>query len=77
MSADCAFDAPVVLHASSEPVRTIGQAAGILREHLQQQFTIARLNTLLILERAAEGAEIAEARQAFCSWLLSEQSAAI
>jgi hypothetical protein len=72
MARDCAFETPVFLAASSEPIRTVGQAVGVLQHHLEQQFTMARLTTLLILERAAEGTEIAEARQAFCAWASSE-----
>ena len=33
MSADLAFDAPIVLHALSEPVHTVGQAVIILQDH--------------------------------------------
>jgi hypothetical protein len=66
---DYAFDIPVVLQSRpGEPVKTVQQAADILRTHLQTQFTIVGLNTLLILERAADGAEIEEAREAFCLW---------
>jgi hypothetical protein len=66
---DCAFDVPVMLQSQpNEPIKTVQQAADILRAHLQLQFTIVGLNTLLVLERAAEGAEIEEARQAFCRW---------
>ena len=75
MDRDCAFDTPVILSASREPIRTVGQAVGVLQQRLQQQFTMARLTTLLILERAADGAEVAEARQAFCAWASSEEPA--
>jgi hypothetical protein len=36
-----------------------------------------RRTTLLVLERAADGLEVAEARQAFCSWAGNELSAPI
>lgn len=70
-----AFDEPVVFETSeSEVIRTVEQAAQLLRSHLQRQFTMVGLNTLLVLERAAEGAEVAEARQAFCLWVSQEVS---
>ena len=69
---DVAFDEPVILPDSAEPVRTVGQAAQIVQSLLETQFTIARLTILLALERAAEGVEIAEARQAFCAWAHQE-----
>ena len=72
MPQDVAFDEPVVVQLSSQPVRTVEQAARIVRSHLQAQFTMQRLNTLLVLERAADGSEVAEARQAFCSWARHE-----
>ena len=75
MLLDVAFDEPVVLEDSAEPIRTVAQAAQIVRSFLEAQFTIARLTTLLALERAAEGSEVAEARQAFCSWARKEQPA--
>jgi hypothetical protein len=75
MLLDVAFDEPVVLEDSAEPIRTVAQATQIVRSFLEAQFTIARLTTLLTLERAAEGSEVAEARQAFCSWAHKEQPA--
>lgn len=70
-----AFDAPVVLPSLHEkPIRTVDEAVSILRTCLRSQFTVARLNTLLMLERAAEGSEIDEAREAFCAWASSEQA---
>ena len=73
MMNDVAFDEPVLLRSrESEPIRTVEQAACILRSRLQLQFTIASLNMLLVLERAAEGAEVEEARKAFCSWASKE-----
>ena len=72
---DVAFDEPVVLQGTAEPIRTVEQAAQIVRSLLQAQFTVARLTTLLTLERAAEGVEIAEARTAFCMWACNEQPA--
>jgi hypothetical protein len=69
---DIAFDEPVTIELSSLPVRTVDQAAQIVRSHLQAQFTMQRLTTLLMLERAADGLEIAEARQAFCTWANKE-----
>jgi hypothetical protein len=74
MPQDIAFDEPVVVQISSEPVRTVEQAAQIVRSYLEAQFTMQRLTTLLTLERAAEGLEVAEARQAFCSWIYKEHS---
>ena len=75
MFRDVAFDEPVLVSVSTEPVRTVEQAAQIVRLHLQAKFTIHRLNTLLALERAADGSEIAEAREAFCSWVCAERPA--
>jgi hypothetical protein len=72
MPQDIAFDEPVIVQISSQPVRTVDQAAQIVRLHLRAQFTMQRLTTLLILERAADGLEVAEARQAFCSWACDE-----
>jgi hypothetical protein len=63
-----AFDKPVVVPLSDQPVRTVDQAAKIVRSHLREKFTMQRLNTLLVLERAAEGLEVEEARQAFTDW---------
>ena len=75
MLRDVAFDEPVVLQGATEPIRTVEQAAQIVRSLLQAQFTVDRLTTLLKLERAAEGLEIAEARNAFCMWACKEQPA--
>jgi hypothetical protein len=72
MTQDIAFDEPVIVQISSQPVRTVDQAAEIVRSHLRTQFTMQRLTTLLVLERAADGLEVAEARQAFCSWASNE-----
>ena len=72
MPQDIAFDEPVVVQIWSQPIRTVEQAAQIVRSHLRAQFTMQRLSTLLVLERAAEGLEVAEARQAFCSWAHTE-----
>ena len=72
MTQDIAFDEPVIVQISSQPIRTVDQAAEIVRAHLRTQFTMQRLTTLLVLERAADGLEVAEARQAFCSWASSE-----
>jgi|SoiMethySBSTD1v2_1073268.scaffolds.fasta_scaffold209226_4 hypothetical protein len=74
MFPNVAFDEPVLVHIASEPVRTVEQAAQIVRLHLQAKFTIHRLNTLLALERAADGSEIAEARAAFYSWACAERT---
>ena len=56
-------------------VETVAQAAQIVRERLQSQFKMATLNTMLVLERAADGSEIAEAREAFAAWAKSERLA--
>ena len=73
VATDYAFDIPVRLYcASATLVRTAEQAACILRSNLQARFTIEGLNTLLMLERAAEGDEIEEARLAFCLWASHE-----
>ena len=69
MTQDIAFDEPVIVQISSQPIRTVDQAAEIVR---RTQFTMQRLTTLLVLERAADGLEVAEARQAFCSWASNE-----
>ena len=71
---DLAFDEPVLLDSQpTEPIRTLEQAADIVRAHLRAQFTMVALNTLLVLERAHESAEIEEAHQAFCSWVSNHQ----
>ena len=72
MTQDIAFDEPVIVQIASQPIRTVDQAAQIVRSHLRTQFTMQRLTTLLVLERAADGLEVAEARQAFCSWASKE-----
>ena len=72
MADDVAFDVPVPLPLSEQPIRTVGEAASFVRSRLQAQFTMDRLTTLLVLERAAEGSEIAEARQRFCSLVFRE-----
>ena len=77
MPQDIAFNEPVIVQISSQPIRTVDQAAQIVRSHLREQFTMQRLTTLLVLERAADGLEVAEARQAFCSWAGNELSAPI
>jgi hypothetical protein len=58
--------------ASGTPIRTVEQATVLLRAQLQQRFTIEGLNTLLMLERAADGCEIDVARRAFRSWAAHE-----
>jgi hypothetical protein len=75
MYRDVVFDEPVLVQISTEPVRTVEEAAQIVRSHLRAKFTIHRLNTLLTLERAADGSEIAEAREAFYSWACAEVAA--
>ena len=71
---DYAFDTPVLLASSGKTqVRTAQEAASILRFRLREQFTIAGLNALLMLERAAHADEIEAARHAFCSWASSQQ----
>ena len=70
-----AFDVPVLLRSVPGTIRTVEEAACILRLHMRGRFTMEGLNTLLMLERAAEGDEIQEARQAFCSWALHERVA--
>jgi hypothetical protein len=75
---DFAFDMPVLLHSPlGTPIRTVEQAACIIRSGLRQRFTMAGLNALLMLERAAEGDEVEEARQAFRAWASSEQLLAL
>jgi hypothetical protein len=71
---DLAFDMPVLLHSPlGTPIRTAEETACIIRTCLRERFTMAGLNALLMLERAAEGDEVEEARQAFWSWASSEQ----
>ena len=72
MAGDVAFDVPVPIPFSGQPIRTVGEAAHYVRLRLQAQFTMDRLTTLLVLERAAEGLEIAEARHCFCALVLKE-----
>jgi hypothetical protein len=67
---DYAFDLPV--RASGTLIRTVEQAASMLRSSMRQRFTMEGLNTLLMLERAAEGDEIDLARRAFSSWATHE-----
>jgi hypothetical protein len=70
----CAFDIPVLLESQlGAPIRTAEEAADIIRSCLRERFTMAGLTALLMLERAAEGCEVREARQAFWSWASSEQ----
>jgi hypothetical protein len=71
---DSAFETPVVL-AKQATIRTACQAADIVRDHLQQRISIAGLNTLLMLERAAQGDDVEEARSAFCECARTEQLA--
>jgi hypothetical protein len=70
---DYAFDEPVYLAAPHLTVRTVGEATAVVQGQLSRQFTVARLNALLTLERAATGSELAEARRQFCLWAQSEQ----
>jgi hypothetical protein len=71
---DFAFRIPVLLDSRlGAPIRTAEEAAGIVRSCLRERFTMAGLNALLMLERAAEGSEIEEARQAFWTWASSER----
>jgi hypothetical protein len=72
MADDVAFDVPVTNPLTEQPIRTVGEAAEFVRSRLRAQFTIDRLTTLLVLERAAEGSEIALARQCFCSLVFRE-----
>jgi hypothetical protein len=66
---DYAFEIPVLLPTLPETViRTVAQATSILHANMRELFTIDALNVLLKLERAAEGDEVEEARQAFLSW---------
>jgi hypothetical protein len=69
----CAFETPVALGVSGKSVVTIAQATNVVRERLQSQFTMVGLNTLLMLERAALGSEVTEARQAFAEWAQTER----
>ena len=70
---DHAFETPVLLRASpAMVVRTTEEAASILRRKLKERFSLAGLNTLLLLERANDAGEINEARQAFWSWASQE-----
>ena len=69
---DVAFEEPVVVEIYSHPIRTVEEATQIVRARLHVQFTMNRLTTLLALERAAEGLEVAEAREVFCCWARNE-----
>jgi hypothetical protein len=64
---DYAFEVPILL-PTDLVIRTVAQAMSFLRSSMQQLFTIDSLDVLLKLERAAEGDEVEEARQAFYSW---------
>mgnify|MGYP003340532193 CR=1 FL=1 len=68
-----AFDSPVVLRSSVAPINTAEEAIAVLREHLRSRFTMAGLSTLLMLERAWDCSECAEARAVFHSWAAGEQ----
>jgi hypothetical protein len=70
-----AFDVPVLLRSATGVIRTVEEATCILRSRMRARFTMEGLNTLLMLERAAEGDEIEEARRAFYSWALHERLA--
>ena len=48
-------------------------AAEFMRACLQSQFTFARLNMLLMLERISSCEEVEEARRAFHAWAADEQ----
>ena len=74
MADDVAFDVPVPIPPSEQPIRTVGEAAKFVRSRLQAQFTMDRLTTLLVLERAAQGSEVAEARHSFCSLVFKESA---
>ena len=71
---DYAFENPVLLGTPTTAlVRTLSDAAYIVRLRLRERFTLAGLNTLLMLERATEEDEVEGARQAFCSWAQKER----
>jgi hypothetical protein len=73
LATDHAFDAPVHLQCASDAlIRTVDEAVSIVRSNLRGRFTMQGLNTLLMLERAAEGTEVEEARRAFCLWASNE-----
>jgi hypothetical protein len=66
---DYAFDIPILVPAFPETIiRTVAQATSVLHSNMRELFTIEALNVLLMLERAAEGDEVEEARLAFYSW---------
>ena len=73
MADDVAFDVPVPI-PSEQPIRTVSEAAKFVQSRLDAQFTMDRLTTLLVLERAAQGSEIAEARQCFCYFVVKESA---
>ena len=69
-----AFATPVLLHSPLRAsIRTAEEAACVVRSCLQDRFTMAGLTALLVLERAAEGAEVEQARHTFLSWAASER----
>jgi hypothetical protein len=67
---DYAFDDPVTM--SAQLIRTVSQAADLVRSNLRSRFSMQGLNTILMLERAVSGSEVEEARVAFCSWATQE-----
>ena len=70
---DYAFDDPVAISAQyGKLIRTVSQAADVVRSNLRSRFTMQGLNTILMLERAVSGSEVEEARVAFCSWAAQE-----
>jgi hypothetical protein len=69
-----AFEMPVVLKVPDETLlRTVDDAAVFVRRRLQERFSLAGLNALLLLERVVESDEVEEARRRLCSWASSEQ----
>ena len=69
------FTKPVLL-GSSRPLQINGpeHAAEFVRACLQQQFTFARLNMLLMLERVASWEDVEQARCAFETWASAERT---
>ena len=73
LATDYAFEVPIHLQCASEVlIRSVDEAVSVLRSNMLSRFTMQGLNTLLMLERAAEGSEIEEARRAFCLWASNE-----
>jgi len=72
VSTDYAFDIPVPLLEDQTLIRTVSEAAEIVRSNMRRRFTMQGLNAVLMLERAFAGEEVEEACLAFRAWATQE-----